>query len=36
MKMQNAVVAPLDGTIKTIFVREGQQVPRGYILVEFE
>ena len=36
MKMQNSVVAPLDGTIKAIFVREGQLVPRGYILVEFE
>jgi len=36
MKMQNAVVAPLDGKIKAVYVREGQQVPRGYILVEME
>lgn len=36
MKMQNSVVSPLDGKVKAVYVREGQQVPRNYILVELE
>ncbi len=36
MKMRNEVLSPRDGTIRTIFVKQGQMVPRGEILLEFE
>jgi acetyl-CoA/propionyl-CoA carboxylase biotin carboxyl carrier protein len=32
MKMEHAVVAPVDGTLRRVAVREGQQVQRGEVL----
>ena len=34
MKMEHAVVTPLAGTLRAVFVREGQQVQRGDLLAE--
>ncbi len=36
MKMQNELVAPCDGAIRRVHVREGQAVERGTLLVELE
>lgn len=36
MKMRNDVVAPLDGTVKSLEVEKGQVVAKGQILVHFE
>jgi 3-methylcrotonyl-CoA carboxylase alpha subunit len=34
MKMEHAVVAPIDGTLASLLVSEGQQVQRGDLLAE--
>ena len=34
MKMEHAVVSPLEGTVTRLLVREGQQVARGELLAE--
>ena len=34
MKMEHAVVAPADGTVERVTVREGQQVERGAVVAE--
>jgi excisionase family DNA binding protein len=36
MKMEHAVVAPADGTVELIAVREGQQVERGAVVAELD
>ena len=36
MKMEHAVVAPTDGTLARVAVREGQQVQRGDVLAEVD
>ncbi len=36
MKMKNIVVAPVTGTIKTIYVKEGLHVPKQELLIELE
>lgn len=36
MKMENEISSPKDGTIKEIFVKEGQTVPVGEPLFELE
>ena len=36
MKMKNDVVSPLDGTIKRIFIQQGQMVGKNQRLIEFE
>ena len=36
MKMQNFIKVPLDGTIKQIYVEEGQNVISNQKLVEIE
>ncbi len=33
MKMYNIVLAPLDGTVQKIYVKEGQNVPKGDIMI---
>lgn len=33
MKMHNIVLAPIDGTVKKIYVQEGQKVPKGDIMI---
>lgn len=36
MKMQNKIACPRDGKIKTIKVAAGQNVPKGYVMIELE
>jgi acetyl/propionyl-CoA carboxylase alpha subunit len=36
MKMEHAVVAPIDGVVSRLLVEEGQQVQRGDLLAEIE
>lgn len=36
MKMENKVVMPFDGTVKSINVSEGDKVPKGTVMVEVE
>ncbi len=36
MKMRNVIVSPVSGSIKKIFVSQGEQVSKHYHLVEFE
>jgi biotin carboxyl carrier protein len=36
MKMRNEVCATLRGVVKKIHVREGEQVPKEHLLLEFE
>ena len=36
MKMEHAVLAPRDGTLTRVAVREGQQVQRGELLAEVD
>lgn len=33
MKMHNIVLSPLDGTVKKIYVKEGQKVPKGDTMI---
>ena len=33
MKMQNLVMAPFDGTVEKIFVKEGEKVPKGGVML---
>jgi biotin carboxyl carrier protein len=35
MKMRNEVKSPIHGVISRIHVREGEQVPKAHLLVEF-
>ena len=36
MKMKNIIKAPIDGTIKAVNVKEGQAVPKDFVLIEFK
>ena len=36
MKMQNDALSPIDGTLKTLHVKVGQQVSKGELLMELE
>lgn len=36
MKMMNKVRAHIDGKIKSINVTEGENVPKGHLMIEFE
>lgn len=36
MKMKNVILAPFDGRIKMVHVKEGDSVPKNGLLVEFE
>ena len=36
MKMMNRVILPDGGTIKTIFVREGESIPRGHLIADLK
>ncbi|MBI5548063.1 MAG: acetyl-CoA carboxylase biotin carboxyl carrier protein subunit [Deltaproteobacteria bacterium] len=35
MKMENQLLAPLDGTIKTISAHLGETIPKGKVLIEY-
>ena len=36
MKMRNEILSPLQGTIKKIYISEGDMVPKDHLLIEFE
>ncbi len=36
MKMKNILLAPLDGSVKSINVKLGEKVPKNFILIELE
>ena len=36
MKMRNEVLSPFQGTIKKVYVLEGDMVPKAHLLLEFE
>jgi biotin carboxyl carrier protein len=36
MKMQNVILSPVAGTIKSVLVKEGEKVRKGILMVEFE
>lgn len=36
MKMENTVFAPHDGKIKTVNIKEGDVLPKGFLMIEFE
>lgn len=36
MKMKNDIASPRDGTVKDVYVRVGQMVPKNSLLLEFE
>lgn len=36
MKMQNRILIPFEGKIKDIYVKEGDKIPKGCLMVEFE
>jgi biotin carboxyl carrier protein len=36
MKMMNSIYAPLNGTIRSVTVQEGDRVPKGMVMIEFE
>ena len=36
MKMMNIVSAPMDGTIKEVNAKEGENLPKGALLVTFK
>lgn len=36
MKMKNILLAPLDGSVKSINVKLGEKVPKNFVLIELE
>ncbi|MCK5840117.1 MAG: acetyl-CoA carboxylase biotin carboxyl carrier protein subunit [Bacteroidales bacterium] len=36
MKMDNYILSPIEGVIKKIYVKTGEQVPKEYLLLEFQ
>jgi biotin carboxyl carrier protein len=36
MKMENNIVAPKDGVIQKILVKEGQDIPEHEVIMEYE
>jgi biotin carboxyl carrier protein len=36
MKMKNIIFSPINGVVKLIDVKEGQRVPKGYLMAEVE
>jgi len=36
MKMNNYILSPIEGVIKKIHVKTGEQVPKEYLLLEFQ
>jgi biotin carboxyl carrier protein len=35
MKMDNIINVPYDGQIKTVHVKEGDKIPKGFIMLEY-
>jgi len=36
MKMRNKILMPIDGKIKAIHVKEGEMIPKEFLMVELE
>jgi len=36
MKMRNEVLSPIDGVVKKIHVKEGEMVPKSFLLIEMD
>jgi len=36
MKMENRILSPMDGTIKAIHAKVGENLPKGALMIEFE
>ncbi len=36
MKMENRILSPVDGTIRAIHVKVGENLPKGALMIEFE
>ena len=36
MKMKNHVLAPFDAVVKAVYVKEGQVVPKNFLMIELE
>jgi biotin carboxyl carrier protein len=36
MKMRNEVLSPIDGVVKKIYVKEGEMVPKSFLLIEMD
>ncbi len=36
MKMRNEIKCPFDGVIKSICVKEGDRIPKGQLMIEYE
>ncbi len=36
MKMKNRILAPHAGKIKSIFIKEGERIPKGHTIIEME
>jgi biotin carboxyl carrier protein len=36
MKMENEVLSPIEGRVKSVYVKPGIMVPKGTLLLEFE
>jgi biotin carboxyl carrier protein len=35
MKMRNRIIADISGTIKSILIEKGQNVPKNHVMIEF-
>ena len=36
MKMQNVILAPMDGKVKAVHVKKNQMVSKGFVMIEME
>ncbi|MDR1755511.1 MAG: acetyl-CoA carboxylase biotin carboxyl carrier protein subunit [Culturomica sp.] len=36
MKMDNKITSPVDGKVKAIHVKKGDQIPKGTVMIELE
>jgi biotin carboxyl carrier protein len=36
MKMQNTILSPVSGIIKNVNVKEGDKIPKGFVMIEFQ
>ncbi|UCH15385.1 MAG: acetyl-CoA carboxylase biotin carboxyl carrier protein subunit [Bacteroidales bacterium] len=36
MKMQNTIYFPMNGRVKRVYIRAGDKIPKGFVMVEYE
>jgi biotin carboxyl carrier protein len=36
MKMRNRIITEIAGTIKSVYIKEGQNIPKNFLMVELE